>query len=214
MHPLPNAYADLPRLQAFAAALKITIEAANQAFAQYVPRDAIEADMVEQILLARARITAATARVLAPDIAPHVAARIDRGINTTTRELRALLERLEFRQNRPTWNLPQQYWRPEPIRTVGPVMDESVPDPQPAQEYNPDPEPAAPPPLKPQPIMVTASRWTDTPAQDGDALARFASMRLTPDQKVDEAWMIASREAGQGAVNRKLRRAQERQRAA
>ena len=214
MHPLPNAYADLPRLQAVAATLKITIEAANQAFAQYVPRDAIEADLVEQILLARARITAATARVLTPDIAAHVAARIDRGINTTARELRVLLDRLEFRQNRPTWNLPQQYWRPEPIRTVGPVMEENVPPPQPVQEYNPEPEPAAPPPLQPQPIMVTASRWTDTPAQDGDALARFASMRLTPDQKPEEAWTTASREAGQGALNRKLRRAQERQRAA
>ena len=205
MSPLPNSYADIPRLQAVAATLKITVEAANQAFAQYVPRDAIEADMVEQILLTRARLNAATARVLQPDLSPAIAARVDRTINTMGRHLQVLLERLEHRQNRPTWNLPQQYWRPEPIRTVGPVTEENTLPAQSAPELTEDEIPAS------QPIIVPAARWTDPPGMGGDALARFASQRLTPDHSARDAWSAAEHAAAGVPMNRKQRRDRERQ---
>jgi hypothetical protein len=223
MPPLPNPYADIPRLQAVATTLKITVEAANQAFAQYVPRDAIEADMVEQILLTRARLNAATARVLQPDLSPAIAARIDRTINTMSRHLQVLLERLEHRQNRPTWNLPQQYWRLDPVRQVGPVTEENILPAQPAPEFAQDEIPASQPIIVPaarqpiivpaarHPTIVPAARWTDPPGMSGDALARFASQRLTPDQSARDAWSTAEHAAAPSPMNRKQRRDRERQ---
>jgi hypothetical protein len=223
MPPLPNPYADIPRLQAVATTLKITVEAANQAFAQYVPRDAIEADMVEQILLTRARLNAATARVLQPDLSPAIAARIDRTINTMSRHLQVLLERLEHRQNRPTWNLPQQYWRLDPVRQVGPVTEENILPAQPAPEFAQDEIPASQPTIVPaarqpiivpaarHPTIVPAARWTDPPGMSGDALARFASQRLTPDQSARDAWSTAEHAAAPSPMNRKQRRDRERQ---
>jgi hypothetical protein len=223
MPPLPNPYADIPRLQAVATTLKITVEAANQAFAQYVPRDAIEADMVEQILLTRARLNAATARVLQPDLSPAIAARIDRTINTMSRHLQVLLERLEHRQNRPTWNLPQQYWRLDPVRQVGPVTEENILPAQPAPEFAQDEIPASQPIIVPaarqpiivpaarHPTIVPAARWTDPPGMGGDALARFASQRLTPDQSARDAWSTAEHAAAPSPMNRKQRRDRERQ---
>jgi hypothetical protein len=180
-HPLPDAYADLPRLLAVADTLGITMEAANQAFAQYVPRDAIEADLVEQIILTRARLNAATKRVLQPDLLPGLAARIDRGINTTARHLRLLIERLERRQNTFTGHLPQQYWRIEPIQAVGPADTGATPAPV------PDEIPASPP--------IAAQRWTDPPEGSGDALARLAAMRIDPGMDDRTAWAIAAAQA-------------------
>jgi hypothetical protein len=222
MQPLPNAYADLPRLQAVAATLKITVEAANQAFAQYVPRDAIEADIVEQILLARARIHAATRRVLQPDLSPAAAAKADRAINVMTKELRVLIQQLDQRQNRFTGQLPQQYWRADPIRAVGPMETEAAPE-SPRAEI-PGPQPAAwPEPAATTPAEAGSARenpaasvpaWVDAPVPTGDALARFASMRISPDMPVQDAWMSAARDAAQPVLNRKLRRAQDQRRAA
>jgi len=204
---LPDAYADLPRLQAVADTLGITVEAANQAFAQYVPRDAIEADNVEQIILTRARLNAATRRVLQADVPPAVAARLDRTITLMTRELRILLDRLELRQNRFTGHLPQQYWRLDPITQVGPAQPDraQTPEPEPAQQARPEPKP----------IVIPPPRWTDPPTGEGDALPRFASMRLTAEMPEQDAWMAATRDAAQQPLNRKLRRARDhRQRAA
>jgi hypothetical protein len=209
---LPDAYADLPRLQAVADTLGITVEAANQAFAQYVPRDAIEADNVEQIILARARLYAATERVLQADLLPVVAARFDRTITVMTRELRVLLDRLELRQNRFTGQLPQQYWRIDPITQVGPVQGDQVPDHVPDQA--PAPEPVQESSAEPRPTVIPPLRWTDPPTGEGDALARFASMRLTADMPAQDAWMAATRDAAQQPLNRKLRRAQGQQRRA
>ena len=204
-HPLPDAYADIPRLQAVADTLGITMEAANQAFAQYVPRDAIEADLVEQIILTRARLSAATKRVLQADMPPGLAARIDRGINTTARHLRLLIERLERRQNTFTGHLPQQYWRIEPIQAVGPADTGTAPDAAPAEIPADRPNPA--------------QRWTDPPEGDGDALARIASMRLDPGMDDRTAWALAGAQSpGQSPgyspaaapLNRQMRRAQAR----
>jgi len=197
---LPDAYADMPRLEAVATTLGIAIEAANQAFAQYVPRDAVEADLVEQILLARARIHAATRRVLQPDLSPTAAAKADRAINVMTKELRVLIQQLDQRQNRFTGHLPQQYWRAEPIQAVGPVETEAAPDRQ-AEDI-----PEAQPATTAKAAGAKTARM-DSPIPTGDALARFASMRLSPDMTVQEAWMNATRDAGQPALSRKLRQA-------
>jgi hypothetical protein len=213
--------------------LKITVEAANQAFAQYVPRDAIEADMVEQMLLLRARISSATARVLSPDLPPAVAARTDRTINTMTRELCGLIGRLELRQNRPTWNLPQQYWRIEPIRDVGPVMEANPPmtvtrpiggdmsdAAQAATMAFPGSLADASVAQEPDSLLMDKEPVFDRPATDsatafatltpdhasGDALARFASMRLPPEMPVEEAWMIAARAATDAASGQEATR--------
>jgi hypothetical protein len=225
-HNLADAYADTPRLEAVAMTLGVTIEAANQAFAQYIPRDAVEADIVEQILLARARIHAATRRVFQPDLSPAAAAKADRVINIMTKELRILIQQLDQRQNRFTGQLPQQYWRTDSIRAVGPIETEAAPEPP--REDIPGPQPAWPESAATTPAETSSARatparatpagsapaWADAPIPTGDALARFASMRISPDMPAQDAWMSATRDAAQPVLNRKLRRAQDQRRAA
>jgi hypothetical protein len=134
--------------------------------------------------------------VLQLDLSPSLAARIDRGINTTARHLRLLIERLERRQNTFTGHLPQQYWRPQPIQAVGPADTGAAPEP--AAEESPEPQPGA------------APRWTDPPEAGGDALARLASMRLTPGMDDRAAWMLAMGQPAAPPLNRRMRRAQAR----
>jgi hypothetical protein len=103
------------------------------------------------------------------------------------------------------------------------VTEENILPAQPAPEFAQDEIPASQPIIVPaarqpiivpaarHPTIVPAARWTDPPGMSGDALARFASQRLTPDQSARDAWSTAEHAAAPSPMNRKQRRDRERQ---
>jgi hypothetical protein len=159
----PNAFADEHRIRTLAETLETTVDQVNLAFAAYVPRDTVEAGMVEEILILRYGMHQATRNARNPALTPLQADRLHRTVCALMRQLERVSVRLEKRQYQSRGDLPQQYWRDTPIEGVGPYeTGEFLPASPPPEHYAMAEPPA--PLLEPAPAHHAAS-----PAAEGAA---------------------------------------------
>jgi hypothetical protein len=198
MLPRPNAFADDDRIRALAETLERTVDDVNTAIAAYLPRDTVEAGMIEQILLLRHNVHLATRATRDPALTTIQADRLRRTVCTFMRQLECVSVRLEKRQNQPSGLLPQQYWRDQPIAPAGPYEAEAV-----AGSTVPAPlaEPAAPPA---EPVR---RHHPDDPSAGGDALYNLARMRIDADVDPAHLLAIAERDAARSRGQRPNRNA-------
>jgi len=197
MLPRPNAFADDHRIRALADTLEMTVDAVNSAVAAYLPRDTVEAELVEQILILRHNLHQATRATRDPALTTIQADRLRRTVCAVMRQLERVSVRLEKRQNQPSGLLPQQYWRDQPIAPAGPYEAEAVAgDTTPAQ-----PEPAA------SLAEPTRRHHPDDPSADGDALYNLARMRIDADADPARLLAIAEQDAARSRGQRPNRNA-------
>jgi len=149
----PNAFADERRIRAVAETLGMTVNEVNLAFGAYIPRDVVEAGMVERVLLLEHQLRRACQDADDPSLTPVQSGRLRRAVCELTRQLERTSIRLEQRQAQWGGHLPQQYWRPVAVQDVGPydsgqppVTDQPVE--QPVSEAQAAPE-QGPPMLEP-----------------------------------------------------------------
>jgi hypothetical protein len=143
----PNAFADERRIRAVAETLGITADEVNLAFGAYIPRDVVEAGMVERVLLLEHQLRRACQDADDPSLTPVQAGRLRRAVCELTRQLERTSIRLEQRQAQWGGHLPQQYWRPVAVQDVGP--------------YD-----SGQPPVTGQPVEQPISEPPAAPAQD------------------------------------------------
>jgi hypothetical protein len=196
MLPRPNAFADDHRIRALAETLQMTVDEVNTAFAAYLPRDTVEAGMVEQLLILRHNLHHATRAARDPALTTLQADRLRRTVCTLVRQLERVSVRLEKRQDRPSGLLPQQYWRDQPIAPVGPYETEAAG----TNSSIPDQQEMAPSTITP--AEPTRRHHPDDPSADGDALYNLARMRIDADADPAQLLAIAERDAARSRARR------------
>jgi len=229
----PNAFADDHRIRALSVTLELTAEQVNTAFAAYVPRDTVEAAMVEQILLLRHNLHHATRAAQIPGLPPALADRLRRTVCALMQHLDRVSDRLEKRQWQAASGLPQQYWREEPIGPVGPYVgpydggyatageaDQAAATPPVINPAPPKPVPSTlePPKLEREKKLPAAAipaepvrRFGfDDPRAEGDALHQLLRMKIPENASTGQIWAAAQRDAARSGGNRAERRAQSR----
>jgi hypothetical protein len=147
---------------------------------------------------------------LDPDLPPALAARLHRTIAALGRSLHVAQAALDRQQAQPLSSPPDRSQSDGPR---GPSADRP-----PAQDQ------ARPPPADPAPTGRASRTETSQqnpmhqkpqPAglldedqaareQDYDALARFVSRRMTPEQSVLDAWTLAAADAGEATITTRL----------
>jgi hypothetical protein len=188
MLPRPNAFADELRIRALAETLEATVDQVNIAFAAYLPRDTVEAGMVEEILILRYNLHQATRAARNPSLNPLQADRLRRTVCALMRQQERVSVRLEKRQYQSRGDLPQQYWRDTPIEDVGPYETGEFLPASPPPEHDAMAE--SPPPLESVPARLTAAG----PLAEGDPRHHHAPPRISAGQDAVQPRPIAERD--------------------
>lgn len=211
------------RLNSIVQITGLSHDAAAHAFFAYAPRDGVEADLVEQIVMLQAVLRDGARRATDPQLAPALAARFHRAQISLQRELRTTIALLVRRQAKP---LPAHIAAaidrmPDPAEVTAPSAPKPHRSAPPAEDAAPQRSTAtrgsasrqermpgtaeetvqgnpAPPAAStgPRPAGAgTGSRWLPEHVAAGDALALFAARPLRADDCIATAWERALEDA-------------------